>query len=81
MGKSNEAGVPAGVGGILLLKKLGIKKDVYHLNEGHAALINAQRLCDYMNDEKLSFYEALEMVRATSLYTVHTPCAGRSRLF
>jgi starch phosphorylase len=62
-----------GVGGILLLKKLGIKKDVYHLNEGHAALINAQRLCDYVNDEKLSFYEALEMVRATSLYTVHTP--------
>jgi starch phosphorylase len=43
------------------------------LNEGHAALINAQRLCDYVNDEKLSFYEALEMVRATSLYTVHTP--------
>ena len=40
-----------GVGGILLLKKLGIKKDVYHLNEGHAALINAQRLCDYVNDE------------------------------
>jgi len=62
-----------GVGGILLLKKLGIKKDVYHLNEGHAALINAQRLCDYVNDDKLSFYEALEMVRATSLYTVHTP--------
>ena len=30
-----------GIGGILLLKKLGIKKDVYHLNEGHAALINA----------------------------------------
>ncbi|MBP7179729.1 MAG: Maltodextrin phosphorylase [Bacteroidetes bacterium ADurb.BinA261] len=62
-----------GIGGILLLKKLGIKKDVYHLNEGHAALINAQRLFDYMNDEKLSFNEALEVVRSSSLYTVHTP--------
>ena len=62
-----------GIGGILLLKKLGIKKDVYHLNEGHAALINAQRLADFINDEKLSFYEALEIVRASSLYTVHTP--------
>jgi starch phosphorylase len=62
-----------GIGGILLLKKLGIKKDVYHMNEGHAALISAQRLFDYMNDEKLSFNEALEVVRASSLYTVHTP--------
>lgn len=62
-----------GVGGILLLKKLGIKKDVYHMNEGHAALINIQRLRDYVLEEKLSFQEALEVVRASSLYTVHTP--------
>lgn len=62
-----------GIGGIQLLKKLGIKKDVYHCNEGHAALINAQRLSDYINDQKLGFFEALEVVRASSLYTVHTP--------
>ncbi|MCL1942317.1 MAG: alpha-glucan family phosphorylase [Candidatus Azobacteroides sp.] len=62
-----------GVGGILLLKKLGIKKDVYHCNEGHAALINAQRLVDYIQDEKLTFDQALEVVRSSSLYTVHTP--------
>ncbi|MBK5195446.1 MAG: alpha-glucan family phosphorylase [Proteiniphilum sp.] len=62
-----------GIGGILLLKKLGIKKDVYHMNEGHAAFINIQRLHDYIHDEKLTFQEALEVVRASSLYTVHTP--------
>ncbi|WP_286845525.1 alpha-glucan family phosphorylase [Proteiniphilum sp. UBA5310] len=62
-----------GIGGILLLKKLGIKKDVYHMNEGHAAFINVQRLRDYVVEEKLSFREALEVVRASSLYTVHTP--------
>ena len=62
-----------GIGGILMLKRLGIKKDVYHCNEGHAALINVQRLVDYIQDEKLSFAEALEVVRASSLYTVHTP--------
>lgn len=62
-----------GIGGILLLKKLGIKKDVYHMNEGHAAFISVQRLYDYIHDEGLSFYEALEVVRASSLYTVHTP--------
>uniref|UniRef100_A0AB33JAI3 Glycosyltransferase family 1 protein n=1 Tax=Prevotella sp. GTC17259 TaxID=3236795 RepID=A0AB33JAI3_9BACT len=61
-----------GIGGILTLKKLGIKKDVYHCNEGHAALCNLQRLCDYV-DEGLSFNQAMELVRASSLYTVHTP--------
>ena len=61
-----------GIGGMLLLKKLGIKKDIYHCNEGHAALCNLQRLCDYI-DEGLSFNQAMELVRASSLYTVHTP--------
>ena len=61
-----------GIGGMLLLKKLGIKKDIYHCNEGHAALCNLQRLCDYI-DEGLTFNQALELVRASGLYTVHTP--------
>ena len=61
-----------GIGGVLLLKKLGIKKDIYHCNEGHAALCNVQRLCDYV-EGGLSFDEALEVVRSSSLYTVHTP--------
>ncbi|MGI6073664.1 MAG: alpha-glucan family phosphorylase [Fermentimonas sp.] len=62
-----------GIGGMLLLKKLGIKKDVYHLNEGHAAFISVQRLYDYVVEENLPFNVALELVRASSLYTVHTP--------
>ena len=61
-----------GIGGILTLKKLGIKKDVYHCNEGHAALINVQRICDYVA-EGLTYDQAIELVRASSLYTVHTP--------
>lgn len=62
-----------GIGGIIMLNKLGIKKQIYHCNEGHAALINAQRLVDYIQKEDLSFNQALEVVRASSLYTVHTP--------
>ncbi|MFZ4724059.1 MAG: alpha-glucan family phosphorylase [Paludibacter sp.] len=62
-----------GVGGILALKKLGIEKQVYHCNEGHAALINAQRLVDLIADKNLEFNEALEVIRSSSLYTVHTP--------
>jgi starch phosphorylase len=61
-----------GIGGMLTLKALGIKKDVYHCNEGHAALINVQRICDYVA-EGLTFEQAIELVRASSLYTVHTP--------
>ncbi len=62
-----------GIGGILMLKKLGIKSELYHCNEGHAALLNLQRLVDLVQDEKLDFNVALEIVRASSLYTVHTP--------
>ncbi len=61
-----------GIGGILTLKALGIKKDIYHCNEGHAALCNLQRLCDYVK-EGLNFNQAIELVRASSIYTVHTP--------
>lgn len=62
-----------GIGGVLMLKKLGVKNDIYHCNEGHAALLNLQRLVDYVQEDGLSFNEALEVVRASSLYTVHTP--------
>ena len=61
-----------GIGGVLTLKALGIKKDIYHCNEGHAALINVQRICDYVATG-LTFNQAIELVRASSLYTVHTP--------
>lgn len=62
-----------GIGGIYMLNKLGIKTDIYHANEGHAALLNLQRLVDYVQNDHLPFNVALEIVRASSLYTVHTP--------
>jgi len=62
-----------GIGGILMLEKLGIKTDLYHANEGHAALLNLQRLVNYVQNDHLPFNVALEIVRASSLYTVHTP--------
>ncbi|MFI3240599.1 MAG: alpha-glucan family phosphorylase [Bacteroidales bacterium] len=62
-----------GIGGVLMLNRLGIKSDIYHCNEGHAALLNLQRLVDYVQNDKLDFRTALELVRTSSLYTVHTP--------
>lgn len=61
-----------GMGGVETLKALGIEKDIYHCNEGHAALCNLQRLVDYIKGG-MSFNQAMEVVRASSLYTCHTP--------
>ena len=62
-----------GIGGVLMLQKLGVNSQLYHCNEGHAALLNLQRLVDFVQKDGLSFNVALELVRASSLYTVHTP--------
>ena len=62
-----------GVGGIRALRKLGLDPQVYHCNEGHAAFIGMERLREYVEKDNLDFTEALEVVRASSLFTTHTP--------
>ncbi|WP_018336018.1 alpha-glucan family phosphorylase [Butyricimonas synergistica] len=62
-----------GIGGIRALRRLGIDADVYHCNEGHAAFIGLERLREYVSEGQLSFAEAMEVVRASSLFTTHTP--------
>ena len=62
-----------GIGGIRLLDALGIKPAIFHCNEGHAAFTGLERLRKYVQDEKLTFSEAVEVVRSSSLFTTHTP--------
>jgi phosphorylase/glycogen(starch) synthase len=62
-----------GVGGIHLLQTLEIEPDIYHCNEGHAAFIGLERLRSLISDQNLSYPEALELVRTSTLYTTHTP--------
>ncbi|PVX49940.1 phosphorylase/glycogen(starch) synthase [Balneicella halophila] len=62
-----------GMGGMKLLRELNVKTNIYHLNEGHAAFANLERLTYNMEQYNLSFDEALEVVRAASLFTTHTP--------
>jgi glycogen phosphorylase/synthase len=62
-----------GIGGIRLLDALELNPAVYHLNEGHAAFTGLERLRKLVQDNKLSFNEALEVSRASSLFTTHTP--------
>ncbi len=62
-----------GTGGIRALRALGIEQEVYHCNEGHAAFIGLERIRSLSNTKKLSFSEAMEVVRSSSLFTTHTP--------
>ena len=61
-----------GIGGMAALKALGVEKQIYHCNEGHAAFLNVQRLIDLVQ-KGLSFNEAMEIVRVSGLFTTHTP--------
>ncbi len=62
-----------GIGGIRMLEKLGIYKDVYHLNEGHAAFAGVERINSLIKNENLMFSESFEIVKSSSLFTTHTP--------
>jgi glycogen phosphorylase/synthase len=62
-----------GVGGIRMLDLLGIKTDVFHINEGHAAFLTLERLRKLIQEQNFSFTEAYEIVRASTLFTTHTP--------
>lgn len=62
-----------GVGGIRLLDALNLNPDIYHINEGHAAFLGLERLRKLVQEEKLNFAEAREVVKASTLFTTHTP--------
>ncbi|GJM31891.1 MAG: alpha-glucan phosphorylase [Saprospiraceae bacterium] len=62
-----------GMGGVMVLNALGIKANIYHCNEGHAAFLNLERLKNLVEGDGFRYHEALEIVRASSLFTTHTP--------
>lgn len=70
-----------GIGGWRLLRALGIKPEVCHLNEGHAAFAVLERAIDFMEETKQSFETALAVTRAGNLFTTHTAVAAGFDLF
>ena len=62
-----------GIGGVRALRALGLNPTIYHLNEGHAAFTGLERLREYVQNQGLDYATALEVVKATGLYTTHTP--------
>ena len=62
-----------GIGGVRMLKAIGENPTIYHLNEGHAAFLNLERILDVMQSGHVNRQVAVELVKASSLYTTHTP--------
>ncbi len=70
-----------GIGGIRALRALGKKPTVCHLNEGHSAFCNLERLRLYMQEDKLDFATATEVVKAGTCFTTHTPVPAGNEVF
>ncbi len=62
-----------GIGGVRALRTLGLNPTIYHYNEGHAAFAGLERLRECMQERHLSFAESMELIRASGLFTTHTP--------
>jgi phosphorylase/glycogen(starch) synthase len=75
-----EQEILLGMGGVRLLKRLGVKPRVYHINEGHSAFLLFELIAERMTADGLSFEEAGEVVRGSAVFTTHTPVeAGNER--
>ncbi len=70
-----------GMGGVKALKAVGTPFCVCHLNEGHSAFSGLERIKSLIRDEQLKFYEALEVVKSSSVFTTHTPVEAGIDLF
>ncbi|NQU14467.1 MAG: alpha-glucan family phosphorylase, partial [Desulfobacteraceae bacterium] len=70
-----------GIGGVRMLKAMGIEPTLYHINEGHSAFAIFERIRALREERGLSFNEALEFVRATSVFTTHTPVPAGNDMF
>jgi starch phosphorylase len=65
-----------GIGGWRALAALGLRPDVCHLNEGHAAFVAIERARAFMRAQGVGFWEALWATRAGNVFTTHTPVAA-----
>jgi starch phosphorylase len=70
-----------GMGGVRLLRKLDLEPHVYHMNEGHAAFLTLERLRNFVKEDGLSIEEAMEAVKAASVFTTHTPVPAGNDMF
>ncbi len=62
-----------GIGGVRALRLVGVNPQIFHTNEGHAGFLGLERIRRHVSDDGLTFAEAIEAVRAGTVFTTHTP--------
>ena len=65
-----------GIGGVRLLRKLGVTPHVFHLNEGHSAFLTLELAREVIQSSSQSFADAMQVVRQQCVFTTHTPVAA-----
>jgi starch phosphorylase len=70
-----------GVGGVRALRGLGVDPTVFHLNEGHSAFLQLERLRELVEDQQLPREAALQRLRASTVFTTHTPVPAGNEVF
>ena len=70
-----------GIGGIKLLRALGIAPSVHHMNEGHSAFLILERIRGLMQERGMTFAEASEYVKSGNIFTTHTPVEAGNEHF
>ena len=70
-----------GVGGVRVLRCLGLEPTVFHLNEGHSAFLQLERMRELVEEHGLSADEALERLRVSTVFTTHTPVPAGNEVF
>ncbi len=70
-----------GVGGVRVLRRLGLEPTVFHLNEGHSAFLQLERMRELVEEQGLSADEAIERLRASTVFTTHTPVPAGNEVF
>ena len=62
-----------GVGGVRVLRALGITPTAWHMNEGHAAFLSIERAREIVASGSMSFTQALQICKKSNIFTTHTP--------
>jgi len=70
-----------GIGGVRVLRGLGLRPTVFHLNEGHSAFLQLERMRELVEEQGLSADEAIERLRASTVFTTHTPVPAGNEVF
>jgi starch phosphorylase len=70
-----------GMGGVRVLRRLGLAPTVFHMNEGHSAFLQLERLRELAEDDGVDLAQALELLRSSSVFTTHTPVPAGNEVF